>query len=388
MSNEALRYIPFTRTDITDEDIQQAAGIIRDSDKDTSKLVRECEQNFAGITNFPSAIAVNTAMQAVVLSLRSLGIRESDEVIIPSYAVPDIGEAVEHSGASAVFADIDGQSLTLSTESVTAGIGHKTKAIVVFDTAGFAADVKPILQLAAANGVYVIRFTYYNPLHEYRHKAPGTNPQITIFANNDPFTKGAIIATDMEKTQSSIKSLREHGIKVSKNSNEPTSYNNWYYEITSPGFDCMMTGPQCALYAVCLQKSAASLGRRKHIVGIYSSALRPLQDKLLLPAFDPSATGHTWQEYTMRIIKDALLINRDEFIQELKQKGVEASVHYIPLHIHPYYSKKYKYAYNLLPNTYDSYTSAVSLPLYAQLSDDDAAYVAQSVIDVVKRYAR
>ena len=140
------------------------------------------------------------------------------------------------------------------------------------------------------------------------------------------------------------------------------------------------------LIALSFARTVAMLWNR--IVEMYSSALRPLQDKLLLPAFDPSAAGHTWQGYTLRIIKDALLINRDEFIQELKQKGVEASVHYIPLHIHPYYSKKYKYAYNLLPNTYDSYTSAVSLPLYAQLSDDDAAYVAQSVIDVVKRYAR
>ncbi len=388
MSNEALRYIPFTRSDITDEDIQQAAGIIRDSDKDTSKLIRGCEQNFAGMTNFPYTIAVNTALQAFLLSLRSLGIQESDEVIMPSYAGPDIGEAVEHSGASAVFADIDRQSLILSTESVTAGIGHKTKAIVVCDTAGFAADVKPILELAAANGVYVIHYTHYNPLHEYRNKTAGTYPQITIFSNNDPFTKGAIIATDMEKTQSSIKSLREHGIKASKNSNEPIPHSNWYYEITSPGFDCMMTGIQCALFSVYLKKTGHSTELRRQRAGIYDSLLQPFQDRVLLPVFAASDTSHTWQSYTIRIMKDSILLNRDEFIHELKQRGVEASVPYIPLHIHPYYSKKYKYTYNILPNTYDIYTSDVSLPLYSQLSDDDAYYVAQTVIDVVKRYAR
>ena len=388
MNSDALRYIAFSRSDITDEDLQQAAGVMKDSERDTHRLLRECEHTFAGLTQSPSAIAVTTAMQAVLLSLRALGIQDGNEVIIPSYAGPDIGEAVEHSGASAVFADIDGRTLTISAESVSAGIGHKTKAVVVLDTAGLAADLGALLKVAAANGVYVIHYTYYNPYREYRHTIAGTYPQITIFANDDPLIKGAFITSDMEKTQSSIRSLREHGITAAKNSDGPERSGNWYYEITKPGFDCMMTGLQCALYTVCLNKTAASLGRRKHIVEIYSNVLKSLPDKLLLPAFDPSAAGHTWQGYTLRIIKDALLLNRDEFIQELKQKGVEASVHYIPLHIHPYYSRKYKYAYNILPHTYDAYTSAVSLPLYAQLRDDDAIAVAQTVIDVVKRYAR
>jgi dTDP-4-amino-4,6-dideoxygalactose transaminase len=388
MSNEVLRYIPFTRSDVTDEDIDSISDIIKDSEKDTYKLVSRCEQNFAGITKLPYAIAVHTAMHAILLSLSALGIKQGDEVIIPSYVSPDVGEAVEHTGASVVFADIDPRTLTISTESVIKGTGPKTKAIVVFDAAGFAADVKPIMQLAASNGIHVIHYTYHNPMKEYRNKTAGSYPHITIFSSNEPFINGAIVATDMENTQSLIKGLREHGIKTSKNYDADNRYSNWYYEITSPGFDCMMTGIQCALYAVYMKKMGQYIEQRKHIAKTYNGLFQPFQGIISLPLFEASDISHTWQLYVIRIIKDSMLVNRDEFIHELKQKGVEASVHYIPLHIHPYYSKKYRYNYNTLPNTYDTYTSAVSLPLYARLSDDDAGYVAQTVIDIVKRYSR
>ncbi len=388
MSNEVLRYIPFTRSDITDADIQSVSGIIKDSDNDTFNLLRRCEQNLAEITKLPYAIAVHTAMHAILLSLSALGIQRGDEVIIPSYVSPDVGEAVEHAGASAVFADIDPHTLTLSKESIIKVIDKKTKAVVVFDAAGFAADVKPIMQLAASNGIYVIHYTYYNPLHEYRNKTAGSYPHITIFSSNEPFINGAIVATDMENTQSLIKGLREHGIKTSKNYDADNRYSNWYYEITSPGFDCMMTGIQCALYAFYMKKIGQYIEQRKHIAEIYNSSFQPFQNIISLPLFEASDISHTWQLYVIRIIKDSMLVNRDEFIHELKQKGIEASVHYIPLHIHPYYSKKYRYNYNTLPNTYDTYTSAVSLPIYARLSDDDAGYVAKTLIDVVKRYTR
>ncbi len=388
MSNQALRHIPFTRSDVTNEDLDGIAGTLKESDKDTFRLVSACEQSFAELIKFPYAIAVNTAMNALVLSFSALGIKQGDEVILPSYVSPDAGEAVEHAGASAVFADIDPQTLTLSPESVMRGISNKTRAIVIFDAAGFTADTAPLQQIAAANGIYVIHSTYYNPLYEYRHKTAGSYPHITIFSNNDPFIKGSMIATDMEKTQSSIRSLREHGIKTFKNYDTDTRFGNWYYEITSPGFDCMMTGIQCALYTVYLKKAGQYIERRRKRAEIYSSLLQPFHNALLLPRVDVSDINHTWQLFIMRIIIDSILISRDEFINELKQKGVEASVHYIPLHLHPYYAKKYKYNYNVFPNTYEAYTSAVSLPLYAHLSDDDAAYVAKTVIDVVKKYSR
>jgi len=385
MDSEALRYIPFSRSDFIEADIQNLVTVIKEVDNDMSRLLPRCEKSFAELTKFPYIVCVNTPVQALLLSLIALSIHENDEVIIPSYVSPDVGESIEQSGASLVFADIDPESLIISIESIEKNITSKTKAIVIFDTAGLTPDIKPIMKIATSNGIYVIHYTYYNPFYVY-NKEPASLPNIIIFANHDPFVSGAIIGTYMERIYNLIKSLTWHGETTSKPANMHGDHANWYYEITNPGFGCPMTGIQCALYLLYLKNAKHYLERRINIAKEYTSLLQSLKDIFLIPQTIQSTNTHTWQLYLLRIIKDAMVISRDEFINELKAKGVEVSVHYIPLHLHPYYAKKYKYNYSTLINTYEVYTSAISLPIYPQLTDDDVRYVAQTIIDTAKRY--
>ncbi|MGB9736257.1 MAG: DegT/DnrJ/EryC1/StrS family aminotransferase [bacterium] len=384
MIAQGLRYIPFYLSDITDKDIDNLHGIVKDAENDTFNLINNYENTFAQLTKFPFTIAVNTAMYALLLSLKALGIGEGDEVISASYTSPDIGEAIEHVRASLVFSDIDPQSLILAPDFVRKLINNKTKAIIVFDTAGLNNDFTPIMQMATSNGISVIHYTYYNPFYPYNNSSHSL-PHITIFANNDPFLKGAMIATHMEQTHKLIKALREHGFKNPKDTNNQS---NWYYEVVNPGFDCMMTGIQCALSIAYLQHAKSHTEQRLRIAKTYNNLLKPLSDTFLLPASASQPEHSTWQMYIIRIIKGTITISRDELISELKKKGVETSVHFIPLHIHPYYAKKYKSLYNSFVNTYEVYTSAISLPIYPQLNDDDVNYIGQIIKDTVKRFSR
>lgn len=387
MRSDAARYIPFSRTDITDEDLRNLSGVPELREQDATRLVARYEKTFADATGFTGTAAVGSAMHALLVSLRALTITAGDEVILPSFASPDVGEAVEHAGASAVFADIDPQTLTVSPESVGTLIRNKTKAVIIFDTAGYTPDLAPFMQLAASAGIQVIHFTYYNPLHDYRCSGPGARPHVTVFANSDPVVRGAVIATDMEKTHASIMSLRDHGIKPSNAHRAGNDIGTWYYEITSPGFDCALSGIQGALSLISLHNAGKCIGLRRQRTLEYNSLLREAGSTLLLPPVDVPDGSHTRGLYILRIVRDALSVGRDEFIHALEEHGVGTSVHYIPLHLHPYYAKKYRYHYNTLANTYETYISAFSLPLYAGLSSEDAGYVAKTVLAVVKRYA-
>ncbi len=388
MSSKTIRNIPFFRSDVTDNDINSAADRVKSALTDPFQLVSKHEQEFSKLAKFSYTVSVDTLLSAIALSLKALGVKQGDEVIAPAYTVPEIGEAVEHSGASMVFADIDPVTLNLSVASAEAKISHKTKAVILFDTAGLCADVDAVMKMASSNGIYVIHCTYCSIAQQYNREPAGSKPHIVIFFNNEPFIGGANISTNMENTVSLIRSLGGHGIKPA-NKGQPggADGDNWYYEIVSPGFDCMMTGIQAALHSVYANNAGRYLEGRRRIAKLYNSLLQPMKDMILLPFPGASDVSHAWQLYIVRLIKGALGTSRDEFIKELGYNGIKASVHYIPLNIHPYYSKKYRYTYNTLPNTYEAYTSAVSLPLYASLSEDDARYVAQTVADIVKRYS-
>lgn len=387
MNEEELRYIPFYKTDLTDEDINSLNTIIKDEDVNSLRLINNYENTFAQLTKFPFVIAVNSSMYALLLSLKALGIGFGDEVIAPSLSSPEIGEAIEHTGASLVFADIEPKSLIINSDSITKLINNKTKAVIVSDPLGSNSNITSIIQVANLNDISLIHYTYYNPFFNYGNPT-NPHPHITVFINNDPMLKGAVIATYMEQTHKHLKSIREHGFKNLNNIGLSNNYNNWYYEITSPGFDCMMSGIQCALSMIYLKKTKKYIDQRIHISQIYNSILEPLTNAFVLPVYEPSAFHAPWQMYVIRLRKDAITLSRDEFITELKRKGVEVTVPFVPLHIHPYYSKKYKYLYDNLINTYEVYISAISLPIYSQLTDDDVNYIGQIIKNTIEKFSR
>ncbi len=383
MNNDAIRKIPFFKPDITDNEINSIADAIKNGPADSDQLVKRYERSFSELVKSPYTVAVNSTLSALLLSLKALGIKEGDEVITSSYTIPGIGEALEHSNASIVFTDIDPITFNTPPALIENKINHNTKAVIIFDTVGLRSQIGNIMKLALSNGIYVINCTFYNPYEQYFYKSQ-PNPHITIFCSNERFAGGAVIATDMENTHLLMRSLCKHGIKPS---NDGMETDNWYYQIVSPGFDCRMTGIQSAFHISYIKMAEYRIKRRRHIADSYNSLLKSADDKIILPFYGDSHTSHTWQLYIIRLVKNALNISRDEFIKELAVNGVEASVHYIPLHIHPYYSKKYKYKYYDLPETYEAYTSAVSLPIYASMNDEDVRYASQLVINLLKRYS-
>ncbi len=416
MNNSPGKNIPFIKSDSTDNDMNSIAVAMKAAAAGHPDSLNTYEKLFSERTGIPHTIAVNSSFSAVLLSLKALAIKQGDEVIVSSFSAPEIGGAIEHSGASTVFADIEPDTLNISPPAIKEKINGKTKAVIIGDTAGLQVDMNAVMKLAASNGIYVIHYTYYNPSAIYCKGETAPCPHMTVFTHDEQFVKGAVMATGMDHTAARIARLAGHGIETLKQSEDekqngsgndrrsgPRVFSDgvktgiqgehepgedWYYEIVNPGFDCRMTGIQSAFHTSYIRTAQVRMDRRKAIAEMYTGLLKPVKDKLILPSPRDSAAPHSWQLYIIRIIKEALGVTRDEFVKELSKKGIEVRVHYIPLHIQPYYSKKYRCRYNDLINTYESYISAVSLPLYASLADDDVKYVAQTLIDIVKKFAR
>lgn len=388
MSRDDSKHIPFFRSDISNEDVRAAADADTTAAAGATGVVGQYERSFSGQVKLPPVVAVQTLQSALIVSLKALGLKQDDEVILPAYTVPGVGAAVEHAGASSVFADVDPVTLNLSAAAVEARTGHKTRAVIVFDAAGLHADTGDIVRLATSNGMYVLHCTYYHPLQRYEGNTDAPQPHVTVFCNNEPSIKGALIATGMENTRSSMLGMAGHGTApVTQDAAADADSGNWYYEIVNPGFDCRMTDLQASLQAVYTGKAGQIIRRREQVAQVYGDALAALGNRVVLPCPGSASLLPTWQLYIMRLTKGALRISRDEFMRELRSCGIETGVHYIPLYLHPYYARKYRYNYNALPVTYEIYSAAVCLPLYASLSDDDAHFVAQTVVEIIKRYS-
>lgn len=165
-----------------------------------------------------------------------------------------------------------------------------------------------------------------------------------------------------------------------------SSEGSWYYEVIRPGFKYNMTDIQAAIGLHQLRRLPEMQERRKHIFGEYTRAFAELPE-IQVPTVRPEV-DHAWHLYVIRLNLDRITIDRARFIEEMKARNIGASVHFIPIHLHPYYRDKYGYKPQDFPVAYGEYQRIVSLPLYPRMSDQDVEDVIQAVVDVVKRYRR
>jgi dTDP-4-amino-4,6-dideoxygalactose transaminase len=161
---------------------------------------------------------------------------------------------------------------------------------------------------------------------------------------------------------------------------------SWFYEVVMPGFKYNMTDIQAALGLWQLKKLEAMQQRRREVVAAYNRAFCQ-SDALELPVSRPEVE-HAWHLYVIRLRLEALKIGRDQFIEELKVRNIGSSVHFIPVHLHPYYRDKYGYKPDDYPIAYSNYQRTISLPLHPRLSDQEVGDVTEAVLDIVKTYRR
>jgi dTDP-4-amino-4,6-dideoxygalactose transaminase len=379
-------FLPFSPPYLGEEEINEVIDTLRSDWITTGPKVKRFEQEFAQFVGAPAALALSSATDAMQIGLAVLGVGPGDEVITTPMTFCSTVHVIEHQGARPVLVDVMPDTLTIDPEQVRRAITPRTKAILPVHLYGHPCAMSELLDLAQRHNLHVVEDAAHALPAKYRGQMVGTLGTLTAFSfyatKNMTTAEGGMLTGDAALIeQARLWSL--HGMSHDAYKRY-SAEGSWYYEVVLPGFKCNMTDIQAALGLQQLRKLGGFQRRRREIVARYQAAFSLLIESQ--PPTERSDAESAWQLYILRLNLDRLKIERARFIEELKARNIGTSVHFIPIHVHPYYRDKYGYQPTDFPVAYGEYQRIVSLPLYPRMSDQDATDVIEAVQDVVEKY--
>ncbi|MFN9727534.1 DegT/DnrJ/EryC1/StrS family aminotransferase [Acidovorax sp.] len=367
-------FLPFARPDIGDAEINAVTEAMRSGWVTTGPVTRQFEQNFVDyLGGGLHAVAVNSATAGLHLALEALGIGPGDEVIAPTLTFTATVEVVRYLGADAVLVDVDPVTLNIDPAHIRAAITPRTKAIMPVHYGGLACDMEAILAIAHEHGLKVVEDAAHALPATWRGTLVGQLPSdITVFsfyANKTITTgEGGMAVTRDAALAQRMRVMRLHGMNRDAFDRFTSKTPAWYYEVVAPGFKYNMTDVAAAMGVQQLARLPQFVQRREQLAQRYHAALADLP--LVLPATAPAGERHAWHLYVVRLAAPAR-IDRDTLIQALSDRGIGTSVHYVPLHRHPYWRDRYQLTPAQFPHADAAYQTMVSLPLFTAMSDAD-----------------
>jgi len=386
LSARRATFLPFSPPTISEEEIAAVADTLRSDWITTGPKTKRFESEFAHYLGAESALALNSCTAGLHLALVALDIGPGDEVITTPMTFCSSVNVIEHVGARPVLADIEPETLAIDPARVAEAITPRTRAIMPVHYAGHPADMGPLVELARQHGLYLIEDAAHALPATYHGQRIGTIGDLTAFsfyATKNLTTAEGGMLTGAPELIEHARVLSLHG--MSRDAWKRYDANgSWYYEVVAPGFKYNMTDIQAAIGLVQLQRLETMQQRRREIVAQYNAAFGSL-DALQIPTERPGAES-AWHLYVLRLHLDRLTIDRARFIEELRARNIGTSVHFIPIHLHPYYRDKYGFAPDDFPVAYGEYQRLISLPLHPGLTDEDVQDVIAAVIDVVERF--
>jgi len=331
---------------------------------------------------------VSSATDAMLVALAAMGIGPGDEVITSTNTFCSTVHVIEHVGARPVLVDVEPDTLNLDPRAVERALTPRTKAILPVHVYGHPCDMDAILAIARSRRLKVLEDAAHAFPASWRGKRIGTLGDATAFSfyatKNLTTAEGGMLTGDPELIEMArLWSL--HGMNRDAYKRY-TAEGSWFYEVVLPGYKCNMTDIQASLGLQQLRKIPAFQARRRQVVARYREAFSSM-DALQLPAERPDVE-HAWHLFVIRLRPEVLSIDRGDFIEELRKRNIGASVHFIPIHLHPYYRDKYGFRPTDFPVALDSYERMLSLPLNPRLSDADVDDVIEAVHDVVATHRR
>jgi dTDP-4-amino-4,6-dideoxygalactose transaminase len=376
-------FLPFALPEIGDDEIAEVVDTLRSGWVTTGPKAKRFETDFAAFLGDERlhCIAVNSATAGLHLALEALGIGPGDEVITTTHTFTATAEVVRYLGADVRLVDIDPATLNIDPRLVEAAITPRTKAIIPVHYAGLAADMPALLAIAKRHGLKVVEDAAHAlPTTSAGHLVGTLASDATVFsfyANKTITTgEGGMLVTRDGALARRARVMRLHGMSRDAFDRFTATVPSWYYEIVAPGFKYNLTDIAAALGLHQLKKARAFAERRAEIAQRYDEAFADLP---LIRAPGPAAgEQHAWHLYVVRLRSEAV-VPRDRFIERLFARGIGCSVHYIPLHLHPYWRDRYGLSASQFPHSQQAFEQMLSLPIYTRMSDADVARVVAAV---------
>ncbi|MGZ3439813.1 MAG: DegT/DnrJ/EryC1/StrS family aminotransferase [Polyangia bacterium] len=385
----SLPFLPFALPEIGDDEIAEVVDTLRSGWVTTGPKAKRFEDDFSAFLGEPGlhSLAVNSATAGLHLALEALGVGPGDEVITTTHTFTATAEVVRYLGADVKLVDIDSKTLCIDPNQVERAVGPKTRAIMPVHYGGLAADMAAILEIARKHGLGVVEDAAHALPATCGGKLVGTlGSDATVFsfyANKTITTgEGGMVVTRDDKLARRMKTMRLHGMSRDAFDRFTAKVPSWYYEIVAPGFKYNLTDIAAAIGIHQLRRAQAFQRQREAIAKHYDSALAALP--LVLPPGPHAGDVHSWHLYAVRIA-DAAAVSRDAFIEALFAAGIGCSVHYIPLHLQPYWRDRYGLEAAQFPHSQHAYERLVSLPMYPRMTPGDVERVAAAAAAALVR---
>jgi dTDP-4-amino-4,6-dideoxygalactose transaminase len=384
MSTETIihRSIPFHVPCLEQEEIDEVVDTLRSGWITTGPKTARFEQAFSRYVGCEHSIAVNSCTAALHLSLAASGIGPGDEVITTPYTFAATAGSIMHTGARPVLVDIEENGFNIDACQIERAITPRTRAIMPVHFAGQACDMDRITDIARRHNLIVVEDAAHAIGSEYRGRKVGNIGHLTAFSfyatKNLTVGEGGMVTTNDGALAERIRSLSLHGLNRDA-WKRYSSVGNWYYEVHHLGFKCNLSDIQSAIGLHQLAKLDRFIEARQRIVERYDEAFQDL-DAVRIPP--KGASRHAWHLYVIRVRQELLKNNRAEIISRLAEAGIGASVHFIPVHLHPYFRDTFGWKMGDFPRAEETYEGAISLPLYPQLESNGTL---AHIIDTVRK---
>ncbi len=382
-------FIPFHVPTIGEEEIQEVVDVLRSGWLTTGSRVQKFESDFATYSGAKHALAVNSCTAGLHLALAGLNIGPGDEVITTPLTFCATVNTILHVGATPILADVDEHG-NIDPASVAARITPRTRAIIPVHLAGRVVDLEAIWDLADAHGLHVIEDAAHaaGSLHAGMPLGTAGLPRaskavaFSFYATKNITTgEGGMVTTNDPELAARIKMLTLHGISKDAWARY-TEKGNWFYQVMEPGFKYNLTDVAAAVGIHQLRKIDDFARDRRELAAHYSKAFAGI-DEIETPSLEGTA-ANSWHLYMIRLRVDQLSIDRAEFMIRLRERGIGASVHFIPIPLHPFFEPWANLPQNQCPRALAMYPRLISLPLYTALGTDGAARVIDAVKDICR----
>jgi UDP-4-amino-4,6-dideoxy-N-acetyl-beta-L-altrosamine transaminase len=377
--------LPYGHQWIDEEDIASVVEVLRSDWITQGPKVGEFERKVAEYCGARYAVAVSSGTAALHAACSVAGISKGDEAITTPITFAATANAVAYCGGKPVFADIREDTLNIDAAEIKRKLSPRTKAILPVDFAGHPADLDEIKAIAEERKLIVIEDACHALGAEYKGRKIGSLSDMTVLSfhpvKHITTGEGGMVLTNSEEFYEKLKVFRHHGIIRNK-----PDKGSWYYEIYDPGYNFRITDFQCALGISQLKRLDRFVQRRREIAARYNKAFAQM-DEIITPVESPDAKA-VYHIYVIQLQAEMMKVERREIFEALRAENIGVNVHYVPLHLHPYYQREFGYREGDYPKAEKYYERAITLPIFPKMSDKDVDDVIRAVRKVNSHYRR
>ncbi len=380
--------IPYGQQWLDDADIEALVQVLKSDWLTTGPKVQEFEDTFASLVGAKFGVAVSSGTAALHAAMFALDIGPGDEVIVPPLTFAATANCVVFQGGTPIFADVEDEALLIDPQAVAEKITSRTKAIIAVDFAGHPCDYEALRSLAQRHGLALVADACHSLGGSYHTRPVGNLADLTVFSfhpvKHITTGEGGMITANDAAWAARLKMFRNHGITTDHR--QRAQQGSWFYEMTELGYNYRLTDFQCALGLSQLKKLPDWVARRQEIARRYQEAFVELPGLQILKV-SPDVS-HAYHLFVVRVKKDILKGDRQAVFEALRRQGIGANVHYIPVHLHPFYQKRFGTGPGLCPKAEAAYQEIMSLPIFPRMLDGEVDQVIAAVQDTLAEFSQ